>query len=132
MPDSLTALEAQRRDLVSEFGTLGDLRRGSITGTGGRCGSPGCHCHRDGDPGHDHHSRLTYKTQGKTVTHSLGSPAAERKAEQEIAEFRRYQQVSRAFLEINEKICQLRPVEETVTPQEKKRRKISSKPSRRK
>lgn len=132
MPDSLSALEAQRRDMVVEFGTLGDLRRGSITGTGGRCGSPGCHCHRPGDPGHDPHPRLTYKVQGKTVTHSLGSPAAERKAEQEIAEFRHYQELSRAFLEINEKICRLRPVEESVAPEEKKRRKTSSKPLRRK
>src|SRR5229473_7633400 len=105
MPNSLTTLEAHRRDLVSQFGSLGDLRRGCITGTGGRCGTPGCHCHRHGDPGHDAHSRLTYKVQGKTVTESLGSPAAERKAEREIAEFRRYQELSRALLEVNEKIC---------------------------
>ncbi len=131
MPDSLTALEAQRSDLVAQFGTLGDLRRGSITGTGGRCGSPGCHCHRQGDAGHDPHPRLTYKTQGKTVTESLGSLAAERKAEQEIAEFRRYQEVSRAFLEVNEKICRLRPVEDTLSPMEKKRLKTSSRKSRR-
>ena len=50
MSDSLTALEARRRDLVAEFEALGDLRRGSITGTGGRCGSPSCHCHGPGDP----------------------------------------------------------------------------------
>jgi hypothetical protein len=129
MPDSLPALQVQRRDLVAQFGTLGDLRRGSITTTGGRCGTPGCHCHGPGDPGHDPHPRLTYKVQGKTVTESLGTPAAERKAEQEIAEFRRYQEVSRAFLEINAKICRLRSVEDTLTPVEKKRRKTSSRKS---
>ncbi len=53
------------------------------------------------------------------MTESLGSPATERKAEQEIAEFRRYQEVSRAFLEVNEKICRLRPVEETLSSMEK-------------
>jgi hypothetical protein len=132
MPDSLTALQAQRHDLVAQFGKLGDFRRGSITGTGGRCGTSSCHCHRPGDPGHDPHPRLTYKVQGKTVTESLGGSAAERKAEQEIAEFRRYQEVSRAFLEVNEKICRLRPVEDTLTPQEKKRSKRSSKRLRKK
>jgi len=130
MSDSLSALEAQRRNLIAQFGTLGDLRRGSITGTGGRCGTPGCHCHRQDDPGHDPHPRLTYKAQGKTVTESLGSPAAERKAEREIAEFRRYQEASRAFLEINEKICRARPVEDTLTAAEKKRLKTSSRKSR--
>ena len=126
MPDYLTALEAQRDDLVSEFRKLGDLRRGSITGTGGLCGNPNCHCHGENDPGHVLHPRLTYKRGGKTVTESFPSPAAQRKVEQEVAEFRRYQEVSRAFLEVNEKICRLRPVEETLTPEEKKRRKRSS------
>jgi hypothetical protein len=132
MPDSLTALEAQRRDLVAQFGKLGDLRRGSITGTGGRCGNPSCHCHAERDPGHEPHLRLTYKIHSKTVTESFRSPAAQRKAEQEIAEFRSYQEVNHAFLEVNEKICRLRPVEDTLTPEEKKRFKKSSKKSRKK
>jgi hypothetical protein len=76
--------------------------------------------------------RLTYKIQGKTVTESFASPADQRKAEQEIAEFRRYQEVHRAFLEVNEKICRLRPVEDTLTPEEKKRSKRSSRKSRKK
>ena len=129
MATSLAALEAQRRELISQLGTLGDLRRGSITGTGGRCGNPNCHCHKENDPGHAPHPRLTYKIEGKSVTESFASPAAQRKAEREVAEFRRYQEVSRAFLAINEKICQARPVEETLNSQEKKQRKRSSKKS---
>ena len=132
MPDSLTTLEARRDDLLAEFHKLGDLRRGSITGTGGRCGNPNCHCHGEKDPGHGPHPRLTYKVQGKTVTESFPSPAAQRKAEREVAEFRRYQEVSRAFLEVNEKICQARPVEESLSPQEKKRRRQSRKKSTKK
>lgn len=54
---------------------------GSISGTGGRCGTSGCHLPSPGDPGHDAHSRLTHKVQGETVTESLSSSAAERKAE---------------------------------------------------
>ncbi len=121
MPDSLTALEQQRASLLDRFRQLGDLRPGSITGTGGRCGTPRCHCHREGDPGHSPHPRLTYKLQGKTVTESFPTPAAQRKAEREIAEFRRYQELSRAFLEGNERICRLRPVEQVLTAEEKKR-----------
>ena len=36
-----------------------------------------------------------------------------------IAAFRQYQQLSRSFVTVNEKICQLRPVEDTLTPEEK-------------
>jgi hypothetical protein len=55
-----------------------------------------------------------------------------RKVEQEVAEFHRYQELSRAFVEVNEKICRLRPIEEILTPQEKKRPKPSARKSREK
>jgi len=64
---------------------------------------------------------------GKTVTESFSTPAAQRKAEKEVAAFRQYQQLSRSLIAVNEQICQVRPIEETLTPQEKKRRKSSTK-----
>ncbi len=129
MTQSLTALEQQRSSLLEEMLDLGDFRPGSITGTGGRCGNPGCHCHGPQDPGHGPHPRLTYKLHGKTVTESFATTAAQRKAEREISTFRRYQELSRSLVGVNEEICRLRPVEETVTPQKKKRPKRSSKKS---
>ena len=68
---------------------------------------------------------MTYKFQGKTVMESFPSPAAQPKAEREIAGFRNYQELSRTWIETNEKICHARPVEDTLTPQEKKRQKRS-------
>ena len=129
MSTALGTLEQQRSSLLQQISELGDLRPGSITGTGGRCGNPTCHCHRANDPGHAPHPRLTYKSNGKTVTESFPSPAAQRKAEAEIAAFRQYQELSRSFVAVNEQICQSRPVEETLTPQEKKRQKPSSRKS---
>ena len=129
MPDSLPLLEQERAALLQQISILGDLRPGSISPTAGRCGNKGCHCQRPGDPGHQPHLRLTYKTRGKTVTESFSSPAAQRKAEREIEAFRLWQQLSRSFVAVNERICRLRPVEQTLTPQEKKRRKPSSRKS---
>jgi len=126
MSDSLTALEQQRVALLHEVAELGDLRPGSISATGGCCGNPHCHCHRPGDPGHGPHLRLTYKRNGKSVSESFASPAAQRKAEREILAFRRYQQLSRSFVEVNEQICRLRPLEGSLTAQEKKRPRPSS------
>jgi hypothetical protein len=130
MPESLADLEQQRAAVLRQISELEDFRAGSITGTGGRCGNPGCHCHRPDDPGHRPHPRLTYKVNGKTVTESFATPAEQRKAEQEIEGFRRYRQLERSFVEVNEKICRARPVEDTLTPQEKKRRKRSTRRSR--
>jgi hypothetical protein len=68
--------------------------------------------------------------QGKTISEALPTPAAVRKAEREITEFRKFQELSRAFVEINEEICRVRPVADTLSPEEKKRPKRSSKKSR--
>src|ERR1700692_253011 len=119
MSNTVSTLEQQRASLLQQISQLPDLRPGSITGTGGRCGSPTCHCHRPNDRGHSPHLRLTYKVKGKTVTESFSSPAAHRKAEHEIAAFRDYQELSRNFVDVNEKICRMRPVEDTLTPEEK-------------
>jgi predicted nucleotidyltransferase len=106
------------------------MRTGCITTTGGRCGNPRCHCHEKGDPGHGPFYRLTRKVDGKTITETFATPAALRKAQKEIAEYHRFQSLSRELLEVNEKICRARPVEDTMTPEEKKRPKPSRAKSR--
>ncbi len=111
MPDDLAALETQRSLLLEEFLVLGDLRPGSITAVVRRCGKPSCHCAKPHDPGHDPQFRLTRRTAGKTVTETFPNPAALRKAQQEIAEFHHFQELSARLVSVNQKICELRPVE---------------------
>ena len=119
MADSLLDLEKRRSDVLAQISALGDFRPGSITATSGRCGTPNCHCHQPDDPGHSPNLRLTFKVKGKTATESFPSPAAQRKAEREVAAFRKYRELSRTLVETNEKICRARPVEDTLSPQEK-------------
>lgn len=129
MNDSLPALEDHRAQTQLQISRLGDMRSGSITGTGGRCGKPNCHCHQPDDPGHGPFYRLTRKVEGKSVTETFATPAALRKAQQEVEEFHRFRQLSHDLLEVNEKICKLRPVEDILTAQEKKRPTRSNKKS---
>ena len=94
MPDDLATLETQRSELMEEFLRLGDLRPGSITAVTRRCGKPSCHCAKHNDPGHDPQFRLTRRVSGKTVTETFPNPTALRKAQQEVAEFHRFQKLS--------------------------------------
>ena len=94
MLPSLQDLEDQKRVLVRAISELGDFRPGSITGTVRRCGKPTCHCAHPDDAGHGPNLRLTFKVRGKTITEALSTPAAVRKAELEVAEFRKFQQLS--------------------------------------
>lgn len=130
MADPLSELEKQRADFLAQISRLADFRPGSITSTLGRCGNPNCHCHKPGEAGHGPNPRLTYKVGGKTITESFATPAAQRKAEREVAEFAHYRELSRAFIDVNTQICQARPVEDTLAPEEKKRRKRSARKSR--
>jgi len=131
MPDSLSDLEQRRAAITERIGQLGDLRPGSVTSTVGRCGKPNCRCHQPGQPGHGPNLRLTYKVDGKTVSESLPSPAAVRKAEREVAEFRKFRHLGQEFVDVNTRLCRLRPAEqEAPTAQEKKRPKPSARKSR--
>ena len=130
MPDALGELENRRAAVQMQIAQLGDMRSGSITGTGGRCGNPNCHCHREGEPGHGPYYRLTRKVNGKTVTETFSSAADLAKAQREVAECRRFRELGEQLLEVNERICDLRPVTETEpSALEKKRLKRSTKKS---
>ena len=122
MSDPELELERQRAQLLKQISSVGDLRRGSITTTSGKCGKPTCHCAKPGSAGHGPNYRLTRKVQGKTVTETFASPAALKKAQREVAEFHQFQDLCEQVVVVNEQLCAVRPVEDTVSLQEKKRR----------
>jgi hypothetical protein len=130
LSDSISTLEQQRSEILTRIVHLGDFRSGSISAIQGRCGRPNCHCHQPGQPGHGPNFRLTRKVNGKTVSESFSSAAELRKAQREVETFHRFRQLSQDLLEVNEKICRARLVEETLSPEEKKRPKRSVRRSR--
>ena len=132
MAETLASLEQQRSHVLTEILGLGDFRSGSITTISGRCGKPSCHCHQPGQSGHGPNYRLTRKVDGKTVSETFSSPAELRKAQREVEVFHRFRELSRQLLELHEEICRLRPVADTLTPQEKKppQRSVKKSPAR--
>ena len=130
MSESLAALEQQRSSILTQILHLGDFRSGSITTISGRCGKPNCRCHLPNQPGHGPNFRLTRKVDGKTVSETFSTAAELRKAQREVEAYHRFRQLSQALLEVNERICRARPMEDSVSPQEKKRPKRSVRKSR--
>lgn len=130
MSDSLDDLKQQRSALLAQVVELGDFRSGSITAISGRCGKPNCRCHLPKQPGHGPNFRLTRKVDGKTVSETFSTAAELRKAQREVEAYHRFRQLSQELLEVNERICRARPVEDALSPQEKKRPKRSAKKSR--
>lgn len=130
MSDTLASLEQRRSALLAQLVELGDFRSGSITAISGRCGKPNCRCHQPNQPGHGPNFRLTRKIGKKTVSETFATPAELRKAQLEVAAYHRFRQLSSDLLAVNEQICRMRPVEETFSLEEKKRRKSSTGRSR--
>jgi hypothetical protein len=123
MTESLEELEQRRTSIFQEMVRLPDFRSGSITTTRGTCGKPNCRCHQPRHPGHGPNFRLTRKENGKTITETFANAAELRKAQREVESYHRFRQLAQQLLEVNERICRARPVEEELTPREKKRQR---------
>ncbi|MGH3665332.1 MAG: DUF6788 family protein [Egibacteraceae bacterium] len=106
----LDNLRRRRTRLYERLAATGDLRRGSVTESNRRCGKPNCACARDDHPGHGPRFMWTRKDGGKTTGRQL-KPDEVDKVRGEIAAYRRFVQVSREVVEVNEAICEARPVE---------------------
>ncbi len=133
MTDPLSPLIADRSELLGQICELGDFQPGSITNATRRCGKPSCHCTKPNHPGHGPHFQLTQKINRKTATQNLPSPAAVRKAQSEIAAYRKFRALVDELVAVNRRICRLRPVQQSEQPeqaaQEKKRPRRSAKKS---
>jgi hypothetical protein len=129
-PD-LVVLEAERARLYADLSRVGDFRRGALSAVRRKCGKPNCACARPGHPGHGPQYNLTRWAGGKTVTVHLRPGPELEKAEREAAEWERFKSLTGQIAEVNEAICDARPVPEAAgtTPElegQKKGSAISS------
>ena len=131
---TLDDLMDEKARILESICEVGDFRRGSITGTSGKCGTATCHCHQPNDPGHGPSYRLTRKANGRTITETFRSPGLLEKAQREVAEFHRFRGLCDELTRVNEQICQMRPLAsaEGGRDAKKKRWKGSSRKSAKK
>ena len=103
-PDEHQALRQRRDELRQELAHIGELRQGSLSSRYRRCGKPRCHCAQEGDRGHGPYWSVTRAVHGKTQFRSI-APHAVRQTEEQIAEFHRFQRLTREFVDVSTRLC---------------------------
>jgi len=113
---SLPELEAERDRLYAQLSMVGDFRRGSVSENWRRCGKPNCACAAPGHPGHGPRFLWTRAARGRgTVGRQLAAGEVE-KVRAEVARHGEFAAVCEQIAEVNEKICEARPVAGTGAP----------------
>jgi hypothetical protein len=113
---SLAELEAERDRLYALLAAVGDFRRGSVSENWRKCGKPNCACARPGHPGHGPRLLWTRSARGRgTVGRQLAAGEAE-KVRREVARHAEFTSISEQIAEVNEKICEARPVAAAGSP----------------
>ncbi len=110
MEPSLESLESRRKQLYRKLEALGDFRRGTISVNYRKCGKSNCACAHKDHPGHGPQYLWTANVGGKTKALNLPLGPELERVEQEVERYREFDRLCRDLVEVNDQICQLRPV----------------------
>lgn len=110
MQETLEDLERQKNELYQQLAELGDFRRGTISANYRKCGKAYCVCARAGHPGHGPQYLWNATIKGKSRAQNLRLGAELEKVGREVENYRRVLQWLDQWIEVNEKICQRKPV----------------------
>ena len=112
MNHSLSELEVQRNSLYKQLEKTGDFRRGTIYLNYRKCGKKNCICAKPGQPGHGPQYLWSTTIKGKSYAKSLKLGPELRKYMDEIDNYHSFLRICNEILQLNEKICDSRPVVE--------------------
>ena len=104
--DSIGLME-QRKALLAALAGIGEFRPGTLQARYRKCGKATCHCAREGDPGHGPKWVLTRTVDGGRRNWSIPD-AALMDARAQVAEYRRFRQLTRELTEVSERLCAAR------------------------
>ncbi len=110
MEETLKLLEEKRKSLYKKIEELGDFRRGTISVNYRKCGKENCICTRSGHPGHGPQYLWSTTVKGKSYAKNLKFGSELQKYVEETATYRRFVELCNELVEVNEKVCDVRPV----------------------
>jgi len=132
----LAELEARRARLFERLAAVGDFRRGSISENWRRCGKPSCRrCAAPGNRGHGPRWLWTRTVAGRGTVGRQLAPEEVAKVRGELAAYQEFAELAGQIVEVNEEICEARPVPATAgrapDPEGQKKGSAISSPRRR-
>jgi len=136
MSDTLEDLELRRSALYQQMKVIGDFRPGTISVNFRKCGKPRCACAQPGHPGHGPQYLWSTTSGGRSRAQNLPLGPQLAKAREELENHKVFIGLCRELVEINEKICLMRPVvpiqdeKELEALKKKLRKQFAGKPRR--
>jgi predicted transcriptional regulator len=106
----LSSLEGKREQLYRQLQETGDFRRGTISVLYRKCGKKNCVCAKEGHPGHGPRYLWNATIGGKSYAKNLKLDSDMEKYQEEIANHQRFQKLCAEIVEVNEQICEMRPI----------------------
>jgi hypothetical protein len=107
---SLPELEAERDRLFAQLAAVGDFRRGSVSENYRRCGKPNCACAAADHPGHGPRFLWTRSAGSRRTVGRQLARGEVGKVRAEVSRHREFTAISEQIAEVNERICEARPV----------------------
>jgi len=118
MSETLESLEQKREQLYRQLTETGDFRRGTISVVYRKCGKRNCVCAGEGHPGHGPLHLWTTTIKGRSYAKSVKLGPEMQKYLDEIANRNRFLKLCEEIVEVNERICDLRPVSQVKDEKE--------------
>jgi len=118
MQETLEALEIERTKLYHQLQTLGDFRPGIISVNFRKCGKKNCACARAGHAGHGPQYLWNTTQRGQSRAQNLRMGAQLEKVRKELENHAIFLRLCQELVEVNEKICHLRPIQEVKDEKE--------------
>lgn len=112
MSETLEGLEKKRRGLQEQLVLVGDFHRGTVSASYRKCGKKNCACAKSSHPGHIRYQWTTTTKGNRSLAKNLRLGAELEKASKEAANYHEFSRLVSELVEVNEKICELRPVKE--------------------
>lgn len=110
MNESLKRLESKRKSLYKKLEEIGDFRRGTISVNYRKCGKKNCICTKPEHPGHGPQYLWNTTYKGKSYAKNLKMGPELQKYMEEITNYKSFLKLYDEIVQLNEKICDLRPI----------------------
>ena len=108
--NELADMERKLESLYKQLQETGDFRRGIISVNYRKCGKKNCACAQEGHPGHGPQYLWNTTIKGKSYAKSIKLGPEMEKYLEEIANHQRFLKLCDEIVEVNERICDMRPV----------------------